>query len=150
MPDSAFARDSLVTQASLLSELMAMAIEPQLERSGITLSTFELLSSVKAAGRDATQAELSRRLGITPPSLSESVKGAAAAGLVEQQASNADRRVRLIVLTARGKRILGQILQGVNQIESRVVEGIEPSELRAAVAVLKTANRNLARSLRDS
>ena len=48
-------RDTLSGQASLLSDLTAQAIEPTLQRLGLTFSTFELLASVKTAGKRAAR-----------------------------------------------------------------------------------------------
>lgn len=138
-------RESLSGQAGLLCELFTAALEPQLEDTGVSLGTFELLTAVHACGGTATQAEIARRLGITPPSLSESVKGAAARNLIEQHIDSADGRRKILRLTTTGRKAMHSIVKGVNIAETRMVDGIESSQLAIVVDVLKRVNRNLAK-----
>lgn len=139
--------ETLSGQATLLGELIAQCIQPSLERLGISFSTFELLSAIHAAGSDLPQAEIARRLGITAPSLTEAVRGAVKADLVVQVPSPHDARSKSLQLTAKGGKVLQEILKGVNEAERTLVQGIQPQDLRLAVAVLKTANRNLAKKV---
>src|SRR5476651_1423749 len=97
-------RHTLSGQAGLLCELLTAAIEPKLQETGVSLGTFELLSAVHASGGKATQVEIARRLGITPPSLSESVKGATARNLIEQHVDSDDGRRKILKLTPTGKK----------------------------------------------
>jgi DNA-binding MarR family transcriptional regulator len=142
-------KDSLSAQAALLSELMAQHMEPDLRRVGLGASGFEILSALRAIQRSATQAQLAARLGITPPSLSEALKSLVAAGLITQTPSRIDARAKTLRLTSKGGRILSELLRSVNLAERRMVEGIDPDDLRRAVAVLRTANRNLVRGFGD-
>jgi DNA-binding MarR family transcriptional regulator len=139
--------DSLVAQAGLLVELMTAALEPELEAAGITLATFDLLSAVHGAGGNATQADVARRLGVTPPTLSESVKAAVQRGLLEQAPDASDGRLKRLRLTGKGARVLSRILDGVSRTEETMRQGLDPQEISAAREVLRRATRNLARSL---
>lgn len=145
--DSLDLRNSLGGQAGLLSELLAITIEPVLEINGLTMSAFELLSSVRSAGKSATQAELARRLDIAPPSLSEAIVAAECAGLVKREPLPGDARAKRVVLTAKGIRSLNNVIKAMNLAESAMVKGIGMEELRTAIQTLKTANRYLARAL---
>jgi len=142
-------RESLSGQAGLLCELLTAAMEPKLEDSGVSLGTFELLSAVQASGGKATQVELARRLGITPPSLSESVKTAASRNLVEQHIDSDDGRRKILKLTASGRKAMQSIVKGVNNAETRMVDGIDASQIAIVVDVLKKVNRNLARIVQE-
>ncbi len=140
-------KDSLSGQASLLAELTARALEPKLQELGLTFSMFELLTSVRTAGRQASQADVARRLGITPPSLTEAVRLAVKAGLIEQVASESDGRSKTLVITDRGAKKMTETLQAVNEAEELMVKGISPRDLVVAVSVLSTAGKNLARGM---
>ncbi len=142
-------RDSLAAQVSLFNELLSSAMDPELEKLGITPSTFELLSAIRGAGGRGTQVEVARRLGITAPSLSEAVSHAVARGLVEQKLGVRDKRSKVLILSPTGKQAVERVLKGVNLAEQKMVEGVDHDELNAAVEVLKKVNRNLARSLQD-
>lgn len=150
MSEDGSIKETLSGQASLLAELTAQSLEPHLERMGLTFSTFELLTSIRGAGRGASQADVARRLGITPPSLTEAARLAVKAGLIEQVASEHDRRSKTLALTAAGEKKLQETLSAVNQAERTMVKGIDSKDLRVAVNVLKAASKNLARGLADS
>jgi MarR family transcriptional regulator for hemolysin len=149
MADSVFAGlpETLSGQASLMAELMTMAIEPACAEAGITLGTFELLSTIRAAGPRSSQASIARRLGITPPSLTEALHAAVRNGLVEPVPHPRDSRSKIVRLTDKGARALRKVLSAVNQAERALVEHVNPEELRVALAVLKRANRSLAQWL---
>ena len=130
-----------------LAELMNLAIEPACQEAGITMGGFELLSAVRSAGAKASQASIARRLGITPPSLTEALRIAVKAELVEQTASARDARAKQVRLTDKGSRALRKVMAAVNQAERTLVEQVSPEELRVALGVLKRANRSLAQAL---
>jgi MarR family transcriptional regulator for hemolysin len=138
-------RHTLSGQAGLLCELLTAAMEPKLEESGLSLGTFELLSAIHGSGGRATQVEVSRRLGITPPSLSESVRTAASRGLVEQHADSDDGRRKILKLTPAGRKAMTSIVKGVNNAEVRMVGDIGEDQISAAIETLIKVNRNLAR-----
>lgn len=140
-------RKTLAAQASLLTELLTQAAEPVLQKGGLSLATFELLSAVKAASHDVSQGEIARRLGITPPSLTQSVRIARDKGLIVQVDANPDRRKKNLRLTPSGERMIREILASVNQAESAMVEGIDSGALTTTIETLQAANRNLARTL---
>jgi len=139
------AQDSLTAQAVLLNELLAAAMEPALQANGLKPGTFDLLSTIHAAGPDATQAEIARRLGIKPPSLTEALQGLRK--LVDQVASEKDNRVKHLKLTAEGRRALTASLRSVEAISNAIVAGIAKDQLQTAIEVLKKANRLLAQTI---
>ena len=142
-------RHSLSGQAGLLCELLTAAMDPQLQEAGITLGTFELLSAVHASGGRATQVEIAKRLGITPPSLSESVKSATTRLLLEQHSDSEDARRKILKLTPKGRKAMLSIVKAVNNAEIRMVNGIDDSQLSTVIEVLARANRNLARIIEE-
>ncbi|MBI1757233.1 MAG: MarR family transcriptional regulator [Fimbriimonas ginsengisoli] len=139
-------RDSLSAQVTLLAELAAQSIEPELERQGLSFGMFELLSAVRAAG-NVPQAEIARRLGIRPPSLTEAVRHAVEAGLIEQVDAPRDLRSKYLRLTPRANSLLKDIVVAMNDADAKMVEGIGATDLRLAVSVLHEASMNLARDL---
>jgi DNA-binding MarR family transcriptional regulator len=142
-------RESLSGQAGLLCELLTAAMEPKLNDSGVSLGTFELLTAVHASGGRATQIEVAKRLGITAPSLSESVKGAASRNLIEQHIDSDDGRRKILKLTSSGRKTMQSIVKGVNNAENRMVDGIDAEQVAIVIDVLKRVNRNLARIVQE-
>jgi len=143
-------RETLSGQAGLLCELLTSAIGPKLEEADISLGTFELLSAIYASGGRSTQVEVARRLGITPPSLSEAVKAASSRLLVEQHTDSDDGRRKILKLTPKGRKAMQSIVKGVNSAESRMVEGIDATQIASVVDILRRVNRNLARILQET
>lgn len=142
-------RDTLSGQAGLLCELLTAAMEPKLAEAGVSLGAFELLSAIHGSGGRGTQIEIANRLGITPPSLSETVKSAVARGFVEQHTDSDDGRRKILKLTPAGRKAMQTIVKGVNTAEAQMVDGIDPVQLVSVVDVLRRVNRNLARSLQE-
>lgn len=64
-------------------------------------------------------------------------------------ASTSDRRLRVIKLTAVGKRAVETAVSALNQLEMQVVEELEDREVKAAVIVLKRVNQRIAARLRS-
>ena len=142
-------RHTLSGQAGLLCERLTAAMEPKLVETGLSLGTFELLSAVHASGGKATQVEVARRLGITPPSLSESVKAATSRKLIEQHADSNDGRRKILKLTPSGRKAMYSIVKGVNNAETRMVQGIDESQINVVIDLLAKVNRNLARIVEE-
>ena len=137
--------DSLIAQASLLNELVNVAIEPALKRAGLSAGEFELLSAFHGAGEGATQVQVAARLGITPPSLTEALKHVIRDGWVEQVPSKLDGRSKHIKLTRKGRSAFRAAIEAVGQLEQKMSEGLDPKEVGAALRVLKNANMRLVR-----
>lgn len=149
MQETSSLHHSLSLQATLLTELLSTALEPHLEAYGLTQSTFDLLLAVHASPRGASQASLARRLRVSAPSLSQAVHAAEQRGFLVASASTSDRRLRVIKLTAVGKRAVETAVSALNQLEMQVVEELEDREVKAAVIVLKRVNQRIAARLRS-
>jgi DNA-binding MarR family transcriptional regulator len=143
-------KDSLTAQAGLLGELMTSVLQPLLADLHISVATFELLSAVKAGGGSLPQAELARRLGVSPPTLCEAVGSAAKRGLLEQKPHPHDARAKTLSLTKKGSKVVSDVVERMNQAEGQMVHGIGDHELSAALDVLRRVNRNLAKTLNDT
>ena len=86
-----------------------MAVARQLRRHrpdhGLTLSQMQVLAEVTRTGA-ATPAELAARMQVRVQSLTDSINGLVAAGLVSRRADDGDRRRQLVELTDRGSALL--------------------------------------------
>lgn len=86
-----------------------MAVARQLRRHrpdhGLTLSQMQVLAEVTRTGA-ATPAELAARMQVRVQSLTDSINGLAAAGLVSRRADEGDRRRQLVELTDEGSALL--------------------------------------------
>ena len=129
----------------MLIELMHGLVGPVLEREAISGPTFELLSAIHATQGKASQARIAEVLGVTPPTLCESVKIAVRQGLIVQEGMPRDKRAKRLHLTAKGGRIVRKAMEKMQEGEAAMVSGIPEEELASAVSALSAAVRNLAR-----
>src|SRR5215469_612962 len=74
------------------------------------------------------QNALAARLGIDRSHASLVVEEMGAKGLVERRVNGADRRARLLYLTAKGERLYWRLRPGMNAANRRVLEPLSPSE----------------------
>jgi DNA-binding MarR family transcriptional regulator len=96
---------------SMATELResVMAVARQLRRHrpdhGLTLSQMQVLAEVTRTGA-ATPADLAARMQVRVQSLTDSINGLVAAGLVSRRADDGDRRRQLVELTDEGSALL--------------------------------------------
>jgi DNA-binding MarR family transcriptional regulator len=83
-----------------LTRLYDRALEP----AGLTVNQFGLLANLRGAGSAGLSiGALAERLGMDPTTLNRDLKPLQAAGLVRDTADPGDRRVRLVLVTAKGR-----------------------------------------------
>lgn len=144
------ARESLSSQAATLSQLASECLEPTLKKLGLTQGQFDVLSTVRSLGSGPTQATVAKELGITPPSLSESVKQLVREGWIVQENNPVDARAKLLKLSPKGNQAFRTILKAVSDIDSQITGSLDAEESKIAIKVLKTANLVLSRIIVDS
>lgn len=141
------ARDSLSTLSANLAQLASESLSPTLTKLGLTQTQFDILSTIRAMGNSPTQVMVAKELGITPPSLSESLKILVEQGWLLQELSPVDKRAKVLRLSPKGNQAFRQILKQMSEIEASLVEGIDPEDLKIALQVLRSANLRLMQSL---
>lgn len=141
---------ALSPKIAAVYELHAAFLEPKLKQIGVSWATFQLYSAVFAAGSSASQAEVARRLGLTPATLSESVQIHVRKGLLEQVPGANDRRVKILRLTAKAEKQLKQIRELISQAETVMLEGLSSEETRVVSALLDRCRGNFERILGDN
>ncbi len=144
------ATDSISAQAALLNELMTAVAVPEMQAAGISASVFELLSAINAGQGKETQASIARRMGITPPSLTEAVQAAVKRGLIEQVLSETDARTKHLRLTVRGRTIFRRILARIESAEGHALSVLSAQEYGAALDALRRLNRALAKTIEQT
>lgn len=140
------ARDSLSTLSANLAQLASENLSPTLTKLGLTQTQFDILSTIRAMGNSPTQVMVAKELGITPPSLSESLKILVEQGWLLQELSPVDKRAKVLRLSPKGNQAFRQILKQMSEIEASLVEGIDPEDLKIALQVLRSANLRLMQS----
>ncbi|MBS1707776.1 MAG: MarR family transcriptional regulator [Armatimonadetes bacterium] len=128
-------------------ELQSAWMSPRLRTLGVSWTTFQLLASVHAAGDQASQVEVAKRIGVSPATLSESVRDHVAKGLIEQVASEGDRRVKILRLTKKATKIYGEIAALVQECEEIMVRGLSAKDVESSAKTLDQMIQKLERAL---
>lgn len=103
---------------------------------GLTSQRYDLLLAIKSGpGETSTVTELAGRLSLRQTAVTELVKRAEEAGLIERTASAVDGRVFVLALTAEGKRRLLKAFVGLRDERRQLAEAMSAvgSSFRAFV-----------------
>jgi MarR family transcriptional regulator for hemolysin len=113
------------------------------------MSQWETLYLVAYSDEELNQSELSRLLGVHGPTMVRMLDSLARQGLIERQQSHSDLRVTINRITPAGREVISEIMGITNQMRGKVLEGIDPGELRTAAKVLEQVLRSLDRMEED-
>ncbi len=139
--------EHLGAKVATLHELQSAWMEPRLAKVGIRWTTFQLLATVAAAGAEASQAEVARRLGVAPATLSESVQKHVQEGLIQQIPSTHDRRLKVLQLTPQGNRSITKIRTLAQQCDHLRLQGLKEKEAKTCAKVLDQMIDSLEKAL---
>jgi DNA-binding MarR family transcriptional regulator len=128
---------------ALLSRLLrevARREQPLLDQAGLPMWDYVILSALEG-GDASTQAELSAATGRDKTRLIDNLDRLEQRGLVTRTPDPADRRNRIVSLTADGRRVLRQSHAAIRAMEEELLAGLPPAE-RAAFerALVKLVN----------
>ena len=89
------------------------------------------------------QSELANQLDLGKVALGGLVDRLEAIGLVARQADGNDRRVKRIVLTEDGKKVVKQLRAISGPTNTEILQGISPADVRATAKTLRAIKANL-------
>jgi DNA-binding MarR family transcriptional regulator len=104
--------------------------------AGLTSQRYDLLLAIKSgAGETSTMTELARRLSLRQTAVTELVKRAEDAGLIERSTSAADGRISVLALTGEGEKRLMRAFVALREERRQLVEAMSAvgSSFRALV-----------------
>jgi DNA-binding MarR family transcriptional regulator len=119
---------------------------------GITPVQFAALAEL-AHQPGIDQRSLGRRIGFDTSTIGGVIDRLQARGLVQRGLSDADRRVRLLHLTAAGQALLQQVLPPMHRAQQRMLAPLAPAERPEFMRMLRQlveANNQLSRAPSDS
>ena len=119
---------------ALLSRLLREVTrreQPLLDRAGLPMWDYVILSAL-SDGDASTQAGLSAATGRDKTRLIDNLDRLEQRGLVTRTPDPADRRNRIVSLTADGRQVLRQCRAAIGAMEEELLSGLPPAE-RAAI-----------------
>lgn len=138
---------NLGSRVASLYEVQSAWLEPKLQSIGVRWTTFQLLATIMGAGQDASQAEVARRLGVAPATLSESVQLHVKDNLLQQVPSKKDKRKKILELTPKGIQLMMQIRGFVQECEKVMTAGLSGQEAALCAKVIDQMAENLEKAL---
>jgi DNA-binding MarR family transcriptional regulator len=123
----------LISQVGLAS---SKRFAEELRPLGIHPAEFALMRFV-AASEGQSQQALAERLAIPPSRMVAKVDSLEESGLIERRPDPADRRVRALHLTPKGRRLLGRASEIAVGYESRLCTNLDASEREQLIDLLQ-------------
>ena len=105
-------------------------LEACLQPLGVTPRQYVTLSLLRDE-RDQSSADLARKAGITPQSMSETIAMLLAKGLIERLENPDHRRILMARLTNSGVALLRQCESAVDVMETELLSALAPGDLDA-------------------
>jgi DNA-binding MarR family transcriptional regulator len=111
-------------------------------RLGLTREQCRTLGYL-ARNEGINQAGLADRLEIRPMTLVRQIDRMEEAGWIERQPDPADRRARLLYLTAKARPILGRIWDVANETRDEALTQLSPAETKQLIELLRRVHATL-------
>src|SRR5206468_7406274 len=113
------------------------ALDRRLRARGLTAAGWSAMAAVTASAAPLSQRELARQLGVDGATLVATIDRLAAASLVERMPSLEDRRVKLVVLTERGKALAHEVEDFAATLRRQLTARIDSGRIVVAAEVLE-------------
>ncbi|HEX6361809.1 MAG TPA: MarR family transcriptional regulator [Albitalea sp.] len=135
-----------------LQQIAVAVFLQETEAHGLTPVQYASLNQVaKAPGID--QRTLARAIGQDTSTIAGVVDRLEARGLMQRQASPADRRVRLLAVTPQGRALLEAVSPHILKAQERMLDPLGAAERKEFMRMLRaivTANNELSRAPSDA
>lgn len=138
-----------VTPMAVIGRLSRVArkVDDRLARSfalyGIDAGTFDVLATLRRSGAPYTLSpkDLMESSMVTSSAIAQRLNKLEVDGLIERAASRSDGRGKQVHLTAKGRRIVDDVLPHHVAVERQILESLNPSQQAALAALLSALDR---------
>ena len=117
------------------------AVDRRLKDLGVSQAGWMTIAATAKATEPLSQTELANRLGVEGSTMVAMIDRLVSAGLLERQASAADRRVRFVALTAAGEKMYARVKKEAEAFRKELMVGLDPATLLAATELLEHMER---------
>lgn len=125
-----------------LSKAYVGALVKRLEHSSVD-RYYMLIQVLDRATEPFTQRSLGDFLNVDKVSMVRIIDHLMERGLIERRNNPHDRREKFIVLTAKGKKSVDEITEGIAEVNEFALKGFSPREIDELYAMLERLNDNL-------
>jgi MarR family transcriptional regulator for hemolysin len=138
-------RDGFGSLVARTARQWRRAVDHRLQPFGLTEATWLPLIYLARAQAPMRQKDLAAALTLDGSSVVRLLDALEASGLIERHEEGADRRAKIIVVTARARSIIEQVEVVSRDVRNAVLVGLTDEELATATRVLEQACLNLSR-----
>jgi DNA-binding MarR family transcriptional regulator len=129
-------RPDLAAMTARLARALVAAERPILEAHEVSMWGYVVLSAL-ADEPMRTQAALARAIGADKTRIIADLDDLQERGLIEREPDPADRRVRLLQLTAAGRKLHAAIRTAIRAEEERLLSGLTLADKRLFLRILQ-------------
>jgi MarR family transcriptional regulator for hemolysin len=140
-------RDGFGALVSRAARQWRRAVDRRLQPFGLTEATWLPLIYLARAEAPMRQKDLAAVMTLDGSSVVRLLDALEASELIERSEENADRRAKIVTVTARGRAIIEQVEIVARDVRNATLNGLFGDELQIATRVLDTVCGNLARQL---
>ena len=138
-------RDGFGSLVSRSARQWRRAVDRRLQPFGLTEATWLPLIYLARAAGPMRQKDLAAALTLDGSSVVRLLDALEGSGLIERHEEGADRRAKIIVVTARARSIIEQVEVVSREVRNAVLVGLSDEDLATATRVLELVCQNLAR-----
>lgn len=113
------------------------ALDRRLKDLGVGQSGWQAIAAVAKSATPLSQTELAHQLNVEDPSVVSLIDRLVKAGFVTRVPSEADRRVKHVVLTDAGTQLYAKVKTAANAFRAELLGGVDKAVLRAATDLLE-------------
>jgi DNA-binding MarR family transcriptional regulator len=129
-------RPDLAAMLHPLTRALVAAELPVLAEHGISMWGYVVLNAL-AGGPARTQAALAQAIGADKTRIIATLDELQEAGLITREPDPVDRRVRLLAISAAGRRVRAAVRSAIQANEDRVLAGLAPADRQAFLRVTR-------------
>jgi MarR family transcriptional regulator, transcriptional regulator for hemolysin len=113
------------------------AIDRRLKYLGVSQASWMTIAVAAKAHQPLSQSELADKLGVEGATMVAMVDRLVKAGLVKREPSTADRRIKRVVITDAGHRLVDTVKTEAAAVRKELLSQMDPKKLEAATDVLE-------------
>ncbi|WP_413738724.1 MarR family winged helix-turn-helix transcriptional regulator [Sodalis sp. RH21] len=120
----------------LTSRALRMAIDRRLKYLGLSQASWVAVAAIASAQAPLSQSELAQLLGVEGATIVSMVDRLVKLDLVQRVPTLADRRKKLLLVTAEGKALYEKVRSEADAIGKEILENIAEQDMQIAMQVL--------------
>lgn len=135
-------RSNIFFRLALLTRRWRQILDAKFQDAGLTDATWRPLLHLHLLGDGIRQKDLAASVGIKGPSLVRLLDTLIAKGLIDRAEDVADRRAKLLCLTAKGRLVVDRIRETMQSLENELLSPLNDREVVQVAAFIERLESN--------